>query len=224
VTSHAPNGTRRLLEFHRSPNSVKVRIALEFKQLEYETEEMFSADREPIVRAGGWPLVPVLLDGSVAMRDSEAILHYLEANYRDAPSLTPESRDDILAAEALLANLLPQVRRAQWSVQGEIPKSPEERDAASIVGARAALIEALERLEHRLERREWLVGEAMSMYDVILACTLIATAPPAEFVGQSAIYRFYDEHFRIGDERPRVVEWVRRVLALDTGARRLAAH
>jgi len=215
---------RTLLEFHRSPNSVKVRIALEFKGLEYETQEMFSADRDPIVRAGGWPLVPILLDGPVAMRDSAAILHYLEANYRDASSLTPDSRDDILAAETVLANVSPHIRRAQWNVQGEIPKSPEERDADRIAGARAALVEALAQLEERLSRREWLVGEKMSMYDVILACTLIPAAPPPAFVAESAIYRFFDEHFRIEDERPRVIEWVRRVLAHDTGAHRRAAR
>ena len=117
---------RRLLEFHRSPNSVKVRIALEFKRLEYETEEMFSADREPIVAAGGWPLVPILIDGAVRMRDSAAILHYLEANYRDAPSLTPASRDEILSAEAILANVAPDIRRAQWSVEPEIRKPTGE--------------------------------------------------------------------------------------------------
>ena len=215
---------RRLLEFRRSPNSVKVRIALEFKGLEYETEEMFSADREPIVRAGGWPLVPVLLDGAVAMRDSAAILHYLEANYRDAPSLTPDSRDDILAADALLANVLPQIRRAQWSVQAEIPRAPEERDDTCIASGRAELIEALERLERRFSGQEWLVGERMSMYDVILACTLIPATPPRDFVAESAIYRFFDEHFRIEDERPRVIAWVRRVIAHDTGAHRTAAR
>ncbi|HJR53815.1 MAG TPA: glutathione S-transferase family protein [Gemmatimonadota bacterium] len=215
---------RRLLEFYRSPNSVKVRIALEFKALEYETQEMFSADRDPIVRAGGWPLVPILLDGTVAMRDSSAILHYLEANYRDAPSMTPDSRDDILAAETVLANVSPHIRRAQWSVQGEIPKSVEEREAGRIAAARAALVEALEQLEQRLSRREWLVGERMSMYDVILACTLIPAAPPPAFVAESAIYRFFDEHFRIEEERPRTIAWVRRVLAHDTGAHRLAAR
>ena len=215
---------RKLLEFHRSPNSVKVRIALEFKGLDYETQEMFSADREPIARAGGWPLVPILLDGGVVMRDSAAILHYLEANYRDAPSLTPGSRDDILAAETVLANVSPHIRRAQWSVQAEIPRPPAERDAGRIADARAALIEALGRLEERLSRRAWLVGESMSMYDVILACTLIFAAPPRSFVAESAIYRFYDEHFRIEDQRPRTIEWVRRVLAHDSGAHRLAAH
>ena len=215
---------RRLLEFHRSPNSVKVRIALEFKGLEYETQEMFSADRGPIVEAGGWPLVPILLDGPVTMRDSAAILHYLEANYRNAPSLTPASRDDILAAEALLANVGPDVRRAQWSIQPEITKSPEDRDPELIEKARAALIDSLSRLEARFADREWLVGDSMSMFDVILGCTLIAIRPPSAFVEQSALYRFYDEHMRIESVRPHVSDWVDRILAHDSGEHRTAAH
>lgn len=215
---------RRLLEFHRSPNSVKVRIALEFKGLEYETQEMFSADRGPIVEAGGWPLVPILLDGPVTMRDSAAILHYLEANYRNAPSLTPASRDDILAAEALLANVGPDVRRAQWSVQPEITKSPEDRDPELIEKARAALIDSLSRLEARFAGRQWLVGDSMSMFDVILGCTLIVIRPPSAFVEQSAIYRFYDEHMRIESVRPQVSDWVERILAYDSGEHRTAAH
>jgi glutathione S-transferase len=215
---------RRLLEFHRSPNSVKVRVALEYKRLEYETEEMYSADREPIVRAGGWPLVPILIDGAVRMRDSAAILHYLEANYRDAPSLTPESRDDILAAEVLLANVTPDIRRAQWSVQPEIRKEPAERDAGKIAAARQALVASLARLDARLSDREWLVGDSMSMYDVILGCNLIPARPPRAFVETSAIYRFFDEHMRVDGERPRVAAWVDRVLAHDTGEHRRAAR
>ena len=215
---------RRLLEFHRSPNSVKVRVALEYKRLEYETEEMYSADREPIVRAGGWPLVPILIDGAVRMRDSAAILHYLEANYRDAPSLTPESRDEILAAEVLLANVTPDIRRAQWSVQPEIRKDPAERNAERIAAARQALVASLARLDARLADREWLIGDSMSMYDVILGCNLIPGRPPRAFVEMSAIYRFFDEHLRIDAERPNVAAWVDRVLAHDTGAHRTVAR
>lgn len=214
---------RRLLEFHRSPNSVKVRVALEYKGLEYETEEMYSADREPIVRAGGWPLVPILIDGAVRMRDSAAILHYLEANYRDAPSLTPGSRDEILAAEVLLANVTPDIRRAQWSVQPEIQKSAEERDTERIAAARHALVASLSRLEARLADREWLVGDSMSLYDVILGCNLIPARPPRGFVETSAIYRFFDQYMRVDDERPRVAAWVDRVLAYDTSRHRTAA-
>ena len=215
---------RRLLEFHRSPNSVKVRVALEYKRLEYETEEMYSADREPIVRAGGWPLVPILIDGAVRMRDSAAILHYLEANYRDAPSLTPESRDEILAAEVLLANVTPDIRRAQWSVQPEIRKDPAERNDERIAAAWQALVASLARLDARLADREWLIGDSMSMYDVILGCNLIPARPPRAFVETSAIYRFFDEHLRIDAERPNVAAWVDRVLAHDTGAHRTVAR
>lgn len=215
---------RRLLEFHRSPNSVKVRVALEVKGLDYETQEMFSADRDPIVQAGGWPLTPVLLDGEVRMRDSAAILHYLEANYRDAPSLTPRSRDEILSAEALLANLSPLLRRALYGLEPEMRKPAEERDGERIATARQALVDALGRLEERLSRRPWLVGDAMSLYDVILGCSLIAIRPPAAFVAESVIYRFYAEHMAIERERPRVWEWVGRILAHDTGAHRLTAR
>lgn len=215
---------RRLLEFHRSPNSVKVRIALEVKRLEYETEEMFSSNREPIVAAGGWPLVPILIDGRIRMRDSAAILHYLEANYREPPSLTPASRDDILAAEAILANVAPDIRRAQWSVQPEIQKEPAERSLDRIAAAREALVASLARLDARLATREWLVGGSLSIYDVILGCTLLPTRPPRAFVETSAIYRFFDEHLRIAEERPHVAEWVDRVLAHDTGAHRRAAR
>jgi len=215
---------RRLLEFHRSPNSVKVRVALEVKGLEYETEEMFSADREPIVRASGWPLVPVLVDGPVTMRDSTAILHYLETNYRDAPSLTPSSRDDILAAQTLLANLTPEIRRAQWTLEPEIRKAPEERDDDRIAAGRRALVDALGRLEERLASRPWLAGDAMSLYDVILGCDLIPARPPRAFVEQSPVWRFFEERLAIADERPRVAEWISRVVAHDTGAHRVAAH
>ena len=185
---------------------------------------MYSADREPIVRAGGWPLVPILLDGAIRMRDSAAILHYLEANYRDAPSLTPDSRDEILAAEVVLANATPDIRRAQWSVQPEIQKDPGERNAERIATARVALVDSLARLDARLAGREWLVGDSMSMYDVILGCNLIPARPPRAFVETSAIYRFFDEHMRVDAERPNVAAWVDRVLAHDTGASRTGAR
>jgi len=109
-------------------------------------------------------------------------------------------------------------------MEPEMRKPAEELDPARIAEARQALVESLGRLEERLSRREWLVGDSMSMYDVILGCTLIALRPPPAFVEESAIYRFYHEHMRIEGERPHVSAWVGRVLAYDTGAHRTAAH
>jgi glutathione S-transferase len=206
---------RTLLEFHRSPNSVKVRVALGFKGLEYEIREMMAADRAPMMEAAGWPLVPILLDGDVAMRDSAAILHYLEANYRDAPSLTPVSRDDIRSAEALLARLNPEILSIQYGLEDEIRKSDSERDEGRIATGRATLVAALERLERRLATVPWLVGGGMSLYDVILACNLLPARPPARFVEQSPLWRFFADHLALDGDRPAIEAWVDRVIAHD---------
>ena len=206
---------RTLLEFHRSPNSVKVRVALGFKGLDYEIREMMAADREPMIEAAGWPLVPILLDGDVVMRDSAAILHYLEANYRQAPSLTPASRDDIRSAEALLARLNPEILGIQWSLEDEIRKPEPERDMARIAAGRAGMVGALERLDRRLAGDSWLVGGAMSLYDVILACNLLPTRPPHKFVEQSPLWRFFADHLALDGDRPAIEAWVDRVVAHD---------
>lgn len=208
---------RKLLEFHRSPNSVRVRIGLEYKRLEYETEEMMAADRAPMLEAAAWPLVPVLIDGDVVMRDSVAILHYLESNYRDAPSLTPATRDEIRSAEALLLNLRPEILRIQWRAAPEIGKPEEDRNLERIEIARRALNDALLQLEGRLGGQPWLVGDSMSMYDVILACDLLPSRAPRAFVEESPIWRFYDEHFGLEEDRAHVAAWMDRVLAWDAG-------
>lgn len=206
---------RTLLEFHRSPNSVKVRVALGFKGMEYDIREMMAADRQPMIEAAGWPLVPILVDGDVVMRDSAAILHYLEANYRQAPSLTPGSRDDIRSAEALLARLNPEILGIQWSLENEIRKPEAERDMGRIAAGRASMVAALERLDERLAANDWLVGGAMSLYDVILACNLLPARPPARFVEQSPLWRFFADHLALDGDRPAIEGWVGRVIAHD---------
>lgn len=208
---------RKLLEFHRSPNSVKVRVGLAFKGLDFRTEEMMAADRRPMIEAAGWPLVPILLDGDVTMRDSAAILHYLEANYRDAPSLTPGSRDAIRSAEAILVNLNPEILRIQWSLAPEMEK--DEPDRAALAEARKALVRALGRLEERLADRAWLVEDRMSLYDVILACNLLPSRPPARFVEESRIWSFYAENVGLDGDSPAVEGWIDRIVAHDPGRR-----
>ncbi len=206
---------RKLLMFRRSPNSIKVRIALTYKGLEYDAREMMAADRAPMIEAAGWPLVPILIDGDVVMRDSAAILHYLESNYRDRPSLTPPARDLIRSAERIVTVLGPEIVKIRASLDPEIQKPEGDRDPAAARRAREGVVAVTERLEERLATRPWLVGDAMSIYDVILACELLPTRPPAEFAGQSPLWRYLDENLRVEKERPRVTDWVGRVVAYD---------
>jgi glutathione S-transferase len=206
---------RRLLQFRRSSNSIKVRIALNVKGLEYEAIEMMAADRQPMIEAAGWPLVPILIDDRIVMRDSAAILHYLEANYRNTRSLTPTDPSDLRTGERIVTALTAEILPIQWSLISEIQKPEEERDPALATEARQAAIAALERLEERLAGREWLVGDAMSLYDVILGSSLLPLRAPPEFVAQSPMWRYFAENLRIEDERPRVSAWVGRVVAHD---------
>lgn len=203
------------MEFHRSPNSVKVRIGLAVKGLEYEAEEMFAADRAPMIEAAGWPMTPILIDGPVVMRDSLAILHYLDANYREGPSLVPPGRDEIRSGEGVLLLLRPEILRIQWSLAPQLELPEAERDLDRLKVAARALNDALLQLEGRLANRPWLVGEEMSLFDIVLACDLLPCRPPTRFVEQSPIWRFYAAHFGLEPDRSHVAEWMDRVLAVD---------
>jgi len=118
---------RRLLEFHRSPNSVKVRIALEFKGLEYETEEMFSADREPIAQwtfgratllgDAAHPMLQYLAQGAcMALEDAVTLGEALRANGNDiarAFDLYQRSRVTRTARVVLMAREMGRIYHAQ---------------------------------------------------------------------------------------------------------------
>jgi hypothetical protein len=55
----------------------------------------------------------------------------------------------------------------------------------------------------------------MSLYDVILGANLLPLRAPAEFVGQSPMWRYFTENLRIEEERPHVSAWVGRVVDHD---------
>jgi glutathione S-transferase len=74
-----------MIRFHElapSPNSIKVRLALRAKELEFEVVPVDPRDRSAVVAVSGQELTPVIEDKGIVLNDSEAILHYLDANYR----------------------------------------------------------------------------------------------------------------------------------------------
>ena len=79
-------------ELAPSPNNTKVRMALRFKGIEFEAVAVDPRDRSAVVQASGQELTPVIEDRGIVLNDSEAILHYLDANYRDAPRLWAADR------------------------------------------------------------------------------------------------------------------------------------
>ena len=205
----------KLMEFHRSSNCAKVRIALNFKGIPFETQEMSGADRSPMIKAANWPLVPVIVDNDVAMRDSEAILHYLEANYRDKPSLTPDSVDEIRQGESIVREAQRLMGPVLRKVYGQVMKTPEERDLRSLEGIVDEIAKAAEPLEQALTGKKFLLGERMSMYDILVAAPLMITLPRPDYAAQSPMWAFFSEHLSLAPRLENVRAWLDRVLAYD---------
>jgi len=79
-----------------STNVERVSLALAHKGLEVEWEDVDAADRSPVERLSGQPLVPVLVHDGRVIVDSTVILRYLE-ELQPEPPLFP--RDEARAAE-----------------------------------------------------------------------------------------------------------------------------
>jgi len=116
--------------------------------------------------------VPVLVDGDVAIGESDAIIRYLAARYCSG-SFWPE--DPIPRAEVDQwmswghANLYPVFNKLFWSVV----RAPKERqNPASIQALTAKLNGYFLILESRLEGREFVMGSEMSMADITTGMTL----------------------------------------------------
>jgi len=77
----------KLIQIPFSHNCVKVRVALGLKNAAYETQDIAPMDRASVLKASGQGLVPVLVDGSLAIADSTAILLHLEARFPEPPLL-----------------------------------------------------------------------------------------------------------------------------------------
>ena len=189
----------KLIQIPFSHNCVKVRVALSFKGLKYETQDIAPMDRASVVAASGQGLVPVLVDHGPAIADSTAILLYLEERHPHPPLLPQEAsaRAECLiledwADQAFMALSRRVAYRNVLSRPGKLssmffPGDPaparwiKERIARRVVARRFGLTPAgrvrdvaeAKRLAGlamaRLGGRRWLQGESPTIADVALA-------------------------------------------------------
>jgi len=82
----------RFWELSPSPNNTKVRMALRYKEIDFDAVPVDPVNRQPVVEVSGQELTPVIEDAGIVLNDSEGILQYLDANYPDAPRLFPRAR------------------------------------------------------------------------------------------------------------------------------------
>ncbi len=87
-------------ELPPSPNCLKVRMALRYKGIDFKLRLVDHADRQPVLDVSGQEGTPVIEDKGIVLNDSEAILQYLDANYRETPRLQPASKTERRACDA----------------------------------------------------------------------------------------------------------------------------
>jgi len=189
-----------LVHGFETSNNIKVRVALGYKEIPFEFRKIDPQDRETILALTGQTLTPVLEHDGRVLFDSAAILRYLDANFRDTPSLFGRDREEQWAIEDW-------ERFARGSLAGpmmEIVKQSlrgGEVDEAMRQRCSAAFAEAATELDAALSGRDWLVGETMSAAD-------ISTAPVLRRIRSSGML-----DWPTGLDR--VDAWVGRVMAFD---------
>ena len=154
-----------LYSFPPSGNSHKVRLALRLLGLSFDEVTLSGGahKRPEFIDLNPLGQVPVLVDGDVVLRDSQAILVYLAARYRpgDWDGHDPAERGRIAQWLSLAAN--------------EIAAGPNRLRLAALFGARveneaatALTARVLGILEAKLAGADWLEGGRLTIAD--LAC------------------------------------------------------
>jgi glutathione S-transferase len=207
----------KLIQIPFSHNCVKVRVALSFKGVKYETLDIAPMDRASVVAASGQGLVPVIVDGDRAIADSTAILLYLEERHPHPPLLPSqaEARAECLiledwADQAFMALARRMAYRNVLSRPGKLasmffPADAQparwikERIARRVVARRFGLsakgrardVAEAKRLAGlamaRLGGRRWLLGDSPTIADVALATMSAPLAADREACEDAAV-------------------------------------
>jgi len=164
----------KLYTFPPSTNSRKVRIALLEKGLEFQRINVDLSKREQknpeYLKIHPFGQVPALDDEGFIIYDSTVINEYLEDEY-PYPSLMPKDSEG-----RARARLMEDFRDTHFNVScvhimQEMRKPEGEQDGPRIDNARAAIIQAFDRIEAELNGNEYLAG-SFSLADIAFMANL----------------------------------------------------
>ena len=181
-------------ELAPSPNAIKVRLALRTKGIPFEVVEVDPQDRNALVEVSGQELMPVIEDKSIVLNDSEAIINYLDANYRDAPRLQPQQRARRAACDAWKERLDREVALHWVSVFLFAIGRRDNLDK----DARARYQAALEALDGELVGKDsFHENPEMIVCDIRVAEWSVYGLPGAELISRVPLFKRFREVFAV---------------------------
>src|SRR5262245_34066430 len=207
-----------------SPYSWRALLALEYKQLPYESHLLQFAKQEhkspQMLKMNPRGRVPVLKDGDYVCFESLAILHYLDRKYPDRPLFgrTPEEAGTI---ERVIceyqAYAEDHIMKIIYAIlfQGVEGHVDEVARAMHIVAGESRSIEA------RLAASEWLVGTDFSAADVVVfpgIQMLLRALERREAVDLKARLLPLETNY------PAIAAWIKRIEALPGYERTYPPH
>ena len=190
-----------------STNVERVALALAHKGIAVESVVIDYADRSPVERVCGQPLVPVLVDDDEVVTDSMRIIRHLEARYPDPP-LYP-SQPHRLAEMLIFIDWFNRVWKvAPNAIEAELRQASP--DTARVDALASEMAAALDLFESLLTGREFLLGDRFSAADcaVFPFVKFALGRPPGD---DELFHVILERHQPLGHDHPRVGEWIARM-------------
>lgn len=158
----------KLYHFPPSTNSLKVRIALLEKGLEFESVIIDLTKKEQknpdYLKIHPFGQVPALDDDGFIVYDSTIINEYLEDEYPHPPLLPEDSENR--ARARMMEDYRDNVVNPHFvTLVHEYRKPEAERSAETIASVQGKIGEALSRIEEQLQGRDYLAG-SFSLADI----------------------------------------------------------
>jgi glutathione S-transferase len=164
----------KLYLLYRCPMAHRASIVLQEKKLAFEPIFFKMGQRPPELEAvGPYAKSPTLFDGDTRVFDSQIVVEYLEDRY-PTPSLMPPDAGLRAQVRMLFSRVSQELLPVFGPIIPELHKPLEQRDRAKIETAKTRFFEALVEWDRLLEGREFFVGDALSLADVLLYTPLHA--------------------------------------------------
>jgi len=159
-----------------SVNVQKVLWALEELDMPYTRENVggsFGGNQDADFRAmNPMGLVPVIRDGDVTMFESNAIVRWLAARYRDGLLRPPDPKGLAMAEQWMEWAQLNLYRPVQTLFNNRVRSLPENRDVTATAAAETQAAEVLMVADAWIARHDWFAGPDFSFGDIVMGALL----------------------------------------------------